>query len=90
MKQTRGARRGGWTSYAVLRSGCWLGGGLLVTYKVALERLKLPPDVATLYVGNLRVGDGFKHLDTAVIAGRLEPSALLVERMARAIFGDDP
>ena len=65
------------------------GGGLLVTYKGALERLELPDTVSTLHLGNLRGRDGFKQLDTAVIAGRLEPGALMVEGMARALFGDE-
>jgi hypothetical protein len=65
------------------------GSGLLVSYKGVLERLELPAELATLHLGNLRGRDGYKSLDTAVIAGRLEPGALAVERMARALFGDE-
>ena len=65
------------------------GGGLLVTYKSVLEQMRLPPAIETLHFGNLRGRDLFKNLNVAVIAGRLEPDALSVERMTRAIFGDE-
>jgi hypothetical protein len=64
-------------------------GGLLVTYKAAVDRMQLPDEVAKLYLGNLRGRDGYKHLNTAVIAGRLEPGVLKIERMARALFGNE-
>ena len=74
------------------------GGGLLVTYKGALERLELPDTVSTLHLGNLRGRDGFKQLDTAVISGAAGaggahgrgygPSS--VRRRGRAVADDSP
>ena len=64
-------------------------GGLFVSYKAALERMKLPAGVDAVHLGNLRGRDGYKHHDVAVVAGRLEPSVGELERMARAMFGDE-
>ena len=86
-EQKRAARRLGELQQLAVR--LLAGSGLLVSYKGVLERLELPAELATLHLGNLRGRDGYKHLDTAVIAGRLEPGALTVERMARALFGDE-
>ena len=41
------------------------------------------------HFGNLRGRDQFKHHDVAVVAGRLEPSIGELERMTRAMFGDE-
>lgn len=62
------------------------GGGLLVSYKALLDRIKAP---AKIHLGNLRGQDVHKNRDVAVVAGRLEPAPLVIERMARALFGDD-
>ncbi len=64
-------------------------GGLLVSYKGAIARMELPAAIVTLHLGNLRGRDGFKHLDRIVVAGRLEPSVLELERMTRAMFGEE-
>ena len=64
-------------------------GGLFVTYKAALERMTLPAGVDAVHLGNLRGRDGYKHHDVAVIAGRLEPSVEILERLARCMFGDE-
>ena len=64
-------------------------GGLIVSYKAALERMKLPPGADALHLGNLRGRDSYKHHDVAVVAGRLEPGVGELERMTRAMFGDE-
>ena len=64
-------------------------GGLFVSYKAALDRIKLPAGVDGVHLGNLRGRDSYKHHDVAVIAGRLEPSVGKLEEMARAMFGDE-
>ena len=64
-------------------------GGLLVTYKAALERLELPAEIDAVHLGDLRGRDGYKHHDVAVVAGRLEPSVEMLERIARGLFGDE-
>ena len=63
---------------------------LLVTYKAAAERLKVPAGCAVDYFGNIRGIDGYKKFDTVIIAGREQPRVDAVEAQARALFADDP
>ena len=64
-------------------------GGLFISYKAALEQMTLPAGVDAVHLGNLRGRDGYKHHDVAIVAGRLEPSVEILERLARCMFGDE-
>src|SRR3954452_15369640 len=65
-------------------------GGLFASYKAALERMEgLPANIATLHLGTLRGRYGFKVHDRIIVAGRLEPGVVELERITRAMFGDE-
>jgi hypothetical protein len=63
---------------------------LLVTYKAAAERLKVPAGCAVEWFGNIRGIDRYKNFDTVIVAGRQQLPVDAVEARARALFADDP
>jgi hypothetical protein len=63
---------------------------LLVTYKAAATRLKVPSGCAVDHFGNIRGTDDYKPYDTVIIAGREQPRVDAAEAIARALFADDP
>jgi hypothetical protein len=63
--------------------------GLLVTYKVAEQRIQLPNGTwASEHFGNLRGIDKHKDCSIVVVVGRLQVDAVHVEKTALALFYD--
>jgi hypothetical protein len=62
--------------------------GLLVTHKDAIDKLTVGDGWTKAHFGNLRGLDSFKEKDIAVVVGRMQPSAVNMERFARGLAYD--